>query len=82
MLLEVRKKHKQKDVLFVTESKGRYISSWLNIFRDDFGFLNFEPRKTDREINYNPLNVSKKELTNKIIQYSKVDFYLKKSKIF
>tara|TARA_X000000950_G_C13840124_1_gene629840 strand:+ start:361 stop:1476 length:1116 start_codon:yes stop_codon:yes gene_type:complete len=82
LLLEVKKKHKQKDILFVTESKGRYISSWLNIFRDDFGFIDFEPRRTERKINYNPLNISKEELTNKIIQFSKIDFYLKKTKIY
>lgn len=42
------------DVLFLSESNGRYISSWLNIARDDFGILNFAPRSNQREIIYDP----------------------------
>ena len=55
--------------------------TFIRVFLD-FGFLDFEPRRTERKINYNPLNISKKELTNKIIQFSKIDFYLKKTKIY
>ncbi len=42
------------DILFLSESSGRYISSWLNIARDDFGILNFTPRSNQRNIIYDP----------------------------
>ena len=57
---QIRSNNGGKEVLFVTQAETKYISSWLNIFRDDFGFINFAPKKTDREINYNPLKISKK----------------------
>jgi len=63
--------------LFVTQAGRRYVSSWLNIFRDDFGFIDFTSRKTDRTINYNPLEISKNQLQKNIIKYTKAKPYLK-----
>jgi len=46
-----------KDVYYLTESKNRYISSWLNSLRDDLGCIDFLPNKFNKEIKikYNPL---------------------------
>lgn len=41
-----------KDILYLTQSKGRYLSSFLNIMRDDYGILSFQPRSSDRTLNY------------------------------
>lgn len=30
----IRQKYKNKDILFLTDSNNRYISSWLNIMRE------------------------------------------------
>ncbi len=48
------------------------------MFRDDFGFLDFQPKKTNRKINYNPFNISKDQLEKNIIKYTKADPYLKR----
>ena len=73
---QIRSNNGGKEVLFVTQAETKYISSWLNIFRDDFGFINFAPKKTDREINYNPLKISKKDLLNNIKKYNKIKKYI------
>lgn len=67
-----------KDVLFLTESNGRYISSWLNLMRDDFGMISFESRNTHRIINYNPLILNDKEIERLIKEYSKAYEYIEK----
>ena len=51
LMSEIKRKHDNRDVLFVTDSDSRYVSSWLNMFRDDFGFVNYQPRKNYRTIN-------------------------------
>jgi len=78
LMNEIKNNHDNRDVLFVTDSDSRYISSWLNMFRDDFGLLDFETRKTDRVINYNPLNITKEELIKNITKFTKADGYIKK----
>ena len=50
----------------MTESKGRYVSSWLNIMRDDYGFVDFKPRNNTRVVKYDPFNLSKDDLIQKI----------------
>jgi len=74
----IYEKYKNRDVLFLTESEGRYISSWLNILRDDFGCIEFFARNSQRIINYNPLYLNEMSLQNKIKQYSKAYQYIKK----
>ena len=51
-----------KTVLYLTDSKGRYISSWLNIMRDDFCCIEFEPRSNKRLINYDIRKIKDTEL--------------------
>lgn len=57
---------KNRDVLFLTQSNGRYLSSWFNIIRDDFGAISFETRSNSRKINYNPLELNKSSFIQKI----------------
>lgn len=40
-----------KDVMFLTESENRYISSWMNILRDDVGAIDFTPNAQTKEVN-------------------------------
>lgn len=60
-----------RDVLFLTQSETRYLSSWLNILRDDFGCIDFLPRNQNRKINYNPLNLNDTSLKEHIIKFTK-----------
>lgn len=50
----IRAKYKSRDILYLTESDGRYISSWLNIMRDDLGCIDFKPRNKERIIKFIP----------------------------
>tara|TARA_B100000989_G_scaffold242584_1_gene189551 strand:- start:3913 stop:5034 length:1122 start_codon:yes stop_codon:yes gene_type:complete len=67
----IRRKNENREVLFVTESDNRYLSSWLNIFRDDYGFIDFKSRTNNRKINYLPFKIEKKQLLKNIISFSK-----------
>jgi len=69
------------DVLFLTESEGRYISSFMNILRDDFGAIEFEKRKPKRFWNYTFNNIAKKELIEQIESFTKSDKFLIDAKI-
>ena len=62
----IRRIYNGKDVLFVTDSNERYISSWLNILRDDYGCISFLPRHNDRKLQYNPSELRKEVLIQKI----------------
>ena len=73
---QIKLNYQGRDVLFITQAETKYISSWLNIFRDDFGFLDFKSKKVDRKIQYNPLNISRESLINKIKIFSKAKAYL------
>ena len=63
---KIRKLYNGKNVLFVTDSNERYISSWLNILRDDYACISFEARHDERTVNYNPLELKKEALIKKI----------------
>lgn len=65
-----------RDVLFLTQSETRYLSSWLNILRDDFGCIDFKPRDSNRIINYNPLEMNDKSLKENIIKFTKSKTYI------
>ncbi len=72
----IRRRYNGKDVLFLTESNGRYISSWLNIMRDDFGCINFSPRSSERKIIYRPSELREEELIKKIKDHSNAKEYI------
>ena len=71
-------KYNNRDVLFLTESDGRYISSWLNILRDDFGCIDFQPRSSRREIIYNPIELNELSLQKYIKNNSRAYEYIEK----
>ncbi|MFB6349798.1 hypothetical protein ACFBZI_10230 [Moraxella sp. ZJ142] len=68
--------HGGKEILFFTQSKTRYLSSWLNILRDDFGFIDFAPRDKKRTMNFNPLGLNNEFLLKEIQKYSKANQYI------
>ena len=72
----IRQKYKNKDILFMTDSDNRYISSWLNIMRDDLGCIDFESRKSIRKINFMPKELDENERINKIRIFSKSREYI------
>lgn len=59
-----------RDVLFLTDSKERYISSWLNIMRDDLGCINFRPRSKERVIQYIPKELNQSARVSKIKEFT------------
>lgn len=67
-----------RDVLYVTQSNGRYISSWMNIFRDDYGFIDFQPRSAVRLLKYNPLDLNDEAFERKIRECSIAYDYIKR----
>ncbi len=72
----ITNKYRGRDVLYLTQSNGRYISSWLNIMRDDYGIIDFKPRQKIRKINYNPFELSDIGLKNKIKENSIANGYI------
>lgn len=75
---EIRQRHRDRDVLFLTESKGRYISSWMNILRDDFGCISFVSKQSERTIRYNPLILNRDSLIKKIQDNTEATTYINK----
>ena len=74
----IRTEFRGRDILFLTESKGRYLSSWLNILRDDYGCLNFEPRSSKRIMKFNLLNFNDSALIEKVKENSVAYQYINK----
>lgn len=64
------------EVLFLTQSETRYLSSWLNILRDDFGCLDFQARNNNRVLNYNPATFNDEFLLKEIQKYTKANPYV------
>ncbi|MCW0511463.1 hypothetical protein [Riemerella anatipestifer] len=73
---EIVSQFSNRDVLFLTQSGTRYLSSWLNILRDDFGCIDFRPRNSNRIINYNPLEMNDVSLKDNIVKYTKSKPYI------
>lgn len=74
----IRKIYNNKDVLFVTDSDERYISSWMNILRDDYACISFKARNNDRKILYNPTELKKEVIIKKINNNEISTFYINK----
>ena len=72
----IRKKYNNKDIMYLTESNGRYISSWLNIMRDDYGIIEFETRSNNRSLNYNIFDLRKERAVQLINEKSRAKDYI------
>ena len=76
---KIKEKYRNRDVLYLTQSDGRYISSWLNIMRDDYGCISFESRNSQRKIIYNPNELNdeafKEKIRNNSVAYEYIDKY-------
>ena len=67
-----------KNVMFLTESNNRYISSWLNILRDDLGCLEFAARSKVRRKIYTPKELNKQAMLQKIRENTVSKIYVDK----
>lgn len=65
-----------KEILFFTQSETRYLSSWLNILRDDFGCIDFMARNNNRTLNYNPTALNDEFLLKAIQKHTKANPYI------
>jgi len=72
----IKKRHLNRDVLYLTQSNNRYISSWLNIMRDDYGIIKFDARSPKRRIIYNPNDLNKNAFIEKIDKNSIAKEYI------
>lgn len=75
---KIRNKYNGKDIMYLTESNGRYVSSWLNIMRDDYGMLDFETRSNNRKLNYNIIDLKKEKVIEIIHNKSLAKKYIQK----
>lgn len=67
-----------KKVVFVTDSDNRYLSSWMNIMRDDFMCIGFVPRTNTRKIEYNICELNEKAIKDRIRKNNDANRYIKK----
>lgn len=72
----IRWLYNTSDILFLTQSNWRYISSRLNLIRDDFWCLNFASRSTNRELIYDIRELNDITIKQKIRENSKAYQYL------
>lgn len=80
LISTIKENNQNRDVLYLTQSGTRYISSWLNIMRDDYGILSFEPNKRNRIItlNYRISELNDETIKNRINEYSVANNYVEK----
>ena len=69
--------YSNKDILYLTQSETRYLSSWLNILRDDFGCIEFDARSHTRRLIYNPIELNENSLRYNIRKYTHSTDYIK-----
>jgi hypothetical protein len=74
--IDIKRKFADKDVMYLTQSDGRYLSSWLNILRDDYGCIDFLPRSQNRKINYDISSLKKNIAISNIKKFTKSNEYL------
>lgn len=75
---KIRKNYNGKDIMYLTQSDGRYISSWLNIMRDDYGMIEFRPKSAERKIMYKPSELNERGFKQRIRKYCKAYEYIGK----
>lgn len=76
--VDIGKMFANKKVLFVTDSDNRYLSSWLNIMRDDFLCIDFAPRNNTRKINYNIGELNDSAILNRLRNNQTAYAYIEK----
>ena len=64
------------EVRFLTQSNARYISSWLNILRDDFGCIDFKSRSSKRKLIYDINKYNKNTIIEEIKKNTNAKDYL------
>ena len=74
----INKMYMNKKVMFVTDSDNRYLSSWLNIMRDDYRCIDFESRQNERTILYNIGEMNKDSIIKKINNNKLANKYIDK----
>lgn len=67
-----------KKVLYVTDSGNRYLSSWLNIMRDDFMCLDFASRSNSRKLIYNIEELNDKAIIKRVKSNEMAYAYIEK----
>lgn len=75
---DISNRFANKKVLFVTDSGNRYLSSWLNIMRDDYMCLEFQPRSDLRKILYNIEDLNDNAIINRIKHNRRAYVYFEK----
>lgn len=73
---KIKKRYSCRDVLYLTQSNNRYISSWLNIMRDDYGIIKFDSRSSKRRVIYKPNELNKSAFIEKITENSIAKEYI------
>ncbi|GAA8896322.1 hypothetical protein BTM418_07830 [Helicobacter pylori] len=76
----IRTNFNNHEVLFLTESNSRYISSWLNIAKDDFAFFDFTKRLAQRQLIFNPFTSNKENFIKHIEKHSLYNKYKERYK--
>ncbi len=76
----IRANFNNHEVLFLTESNSRYISSWLNIAKDDFAFFDFTKRLVQRQLIFNPFTSNKESFIKHIEKHSLFNKYKERYK--
>jgi hypothetical protein len=71
-------RYKSRDVLYLTQSSTRYLSSFFNILRDDYGIISFKKRSNHKILKYNPDELKNEAFRNKIKQNSIAYEYIEK----
>ena len=69
-----------REVLFLSDSDNRYLSSWLNIMKDDFGCIEFKSKQNKRkyELVYPIDSFNKKAICQQIKTKSIADRFIKR----
>ena len=77
----LREKYNTEDILFLTESEWRYMSSRLSILRDDYWCINFKPKSTKRKLIYDIRELNDNAIIKKIKENSAAYKYLANYKL-